>query len=197
MHVVDERGEAAFRDELEVLRERPDEVRAGVETLERSAPDDHQLHWSLYYLVAELEAPELAPLLVESAVRDLPEITAETPCESVDEDRALVAVMAVEGLERLASKDADGAVGSLLEVVERQPNVAVRQAAIQALLGIRPQAAKEIGRVLPDDQGHLVELRRVGVEQVTALPERATPGRVVHRSPKLPSDRTTPQERTD
>jgi hypothetical protein len=197
MHLADERSEMAYREDLDALRERPDEVRAGIESLERSSPDDHQLHWSLYHLAAGLEAPELAPMLVESAARDLPEITADTPCESVDEDRVLVAVMAVEGLERLAAKDPETAEKALRDVIERQPNIAVRAAAVQALAGIRPDAVKEIGRVLPEDQAHLVDLRRIGVEQVTAEPERTMPGRSVVRSPKLPADRTAPQERTE
>jgi hypothetical protein len=197
MNVADERGDAAYRDDLEMLRERPEEVRVGIEALERSSPNDHLLHWSLYFLAAGLEAPELAPMLVESAVRELPDVTADTPCESVDEDRVLVAMMAVEGIERLSIKDADTAMGALLEVVERQPNIAVRAAAVQALVGIRPDAVKEIGQMLPDDQAHLVEQRRVGAEQVTALPERTTPGRSIERSPKLPADRTAPLERKD
>lgn len=197
MHFTDERGESIYEEALHTVRERPDEVRRAVENLERSSPDDHQLHWSLYYIVADLELPELAPMLVDGAIRDVPDITEATPCHSGEEDKILVAVMAVEGLERLARKEPDVAINALIEVVERQSNVAVRAAAVQAILSIRPDAAQDIARLLPDDQRFLLELRRVSVEQLTAIPERAAPGRYVHRSPKLPSDRNAPQGRTE
>jgi len=197
LHIADDRAQAEYSEALNELRERPDEVRKAVEALERSSPDDHQLHWSLYYVVSGLERSEFVPTLVEAAVRDLPVITEDTPCESGDEEKILVAVMAAEGLEQLARNEPDAAIGALMEVVERQPNVAVRTAAIQAILSVRPDAVKDIARLLPDDQRHLLELRRTNVEQLSVTPERATPGRLAQRSPKLPADRGTPQERTE
>ena len=192
-----ETGEAAYREELDWLREHPDDIRTGIETVGRSAPDDIELQWNLHYVAAGIESPELAPMLVDSATRDLPEITADTPCESVDEARVLVAIMAVEGLEGIGSKDPDTAAEALAEVIERQTNIAVRTAAVQALLSIRGNSAEEIGRLLPDDQRFLLQVRRAAIDQVTAIPERGSPGRLAQRSPKLPADRNAPQERTE
>jgi len=89
MHFTDERGESAYREALGGLRERPDQVRKAIDDLERSSPDDHQLRWSLYYVAAGMETPEFVPMLVDGAVRDLPETTEATPCESEDEDKIL------------------------------------------------------------------------------------------------------------
>jgi hypothetical protein len=136
--------------------------------------------------------PELAPLLVDAAVRDLPEITQATACEAVEDDRILVSEMAVEGLERLTRKEPEAAIAALMEVVERQPHVAVRTAAVQAILSVRPDAEAEVARLLPDDQLYVLQARRVAVEQLSATPERVTPKRSGRRSPRLDSDTNTP-----
>jgi hypothetical protein len=197
MHFTDERGEARYQERIQTLRERPDEVRGAVEQLADSSPDDHHFQWNLYHTVAALELPELASLFVNRAARDLPEITDTTPCESVDEDKILVAIMAVEGLEGIARKEPDTAIGALTQVVERQPNVAVRSSAVQAILRLRPEASEDVARLLPDDQRFLLDVERMPVHQLTAAPERARSGRSAPRSPRLPSDRNIPQGRTE
>ena len=192
MHFTDERGEAAYQKAVSALREKPDQLRKTVTDLELATPNDHNLHWTLYFLLADLELPDLASMFIDAAVRDLPEVNEATPCEGVEEDRILVATMAVEGLERLAKKDPDAAVAALIEVVERQPNVAVRAAAVQAILSVRPDTEPDIARLLPEDQLHVLEARRVPVEQLSASPERATPKRSGEPSPRLLSDANAP-----
>lgn len=193
VHFTDEGGAAAYREALSQLRQRPDEVRKTVTDLELSTPNDHNLHWTLLYVLADLELFELTPMLIDAAVRDLPEITEAAGCETIETDEILVSAMAVEGLERLARKEPDPGIGALMEVVERQPHVAVRTAAVQAILSVRPDAESDIARLLPDDQLFLLEARRVHVEQLSATPERATPKRSGIRSPKLPSDADMPR----
>lgn len=192
VHFTDESGAAAYQEALSELRERPDEVSKTVTDLELSTPNDHNFHWTLHYVLADLESPGLAPMLVDAAVRDLPEIIEATGCETVEIDEVLVAAMAVEGLERLARKEPEAGIGALMEVVERQPHVAVRTAAVQAILSVRPGAESEVARLLPDDQLFVLEARRVPVEQLSPIPERATPKRSAIRSPKLPSDADMP-----
>lgn len=195
VHFTDERGEAAYQNAIGALRERPDELRKIVTDFELATPNDHNLHWTLHFLLADLEMPELASVFVDTAVRDLPDIDSTTPCEGVEEDRILVATMAVEGLARLTRKEPEAAIAALMEVVERQPNVAVRTAAVQAILSVRPNAEADVARLLPEDQLHVLEARRIPAEQLSALPERATPKRSGQRSPKLPSDTNLPHPR--
>lgn len=192
VHFTDEGGASAYQESLSELRERPDEVRKAVTDLQLSTPSDHNFHWTLYYVLADLELLELSPMLVDAAVRDLPEITEASGCETVEADEVLVAAMAVEGLERLARKEPEAGIGALIEVVERQPHVAIRTAAVQAILSVRPGAEPEIARLLPDDQLYVLEARRVSVEQLSASPERETPKRSGIRSPKLSSDADMP-----
>jgi hypothetical protein len=199
VHFTNESGRAAYRKALGALRQKPEELRATVTEWELSAPNDHNLHWTLYYILADLELPELAPMFVDAAARDLPETTETTACETIDDDKILVSVMAVEALERLAGEDPEVATGALMEVIERQSHVAVRAAAVQALLRIHPDAERDVADRLPDDQRYLVEARRAPVEQLFANPERTVPKRAVHRAPKLQSDTNAPErkERTD
>jgi hypothetical protein len=199
VHHTNESEQAAYRKALGALRQKPEEVREAVTDLELSSPNDHNLHWTLYYMLADLEMPELAPMLVDAASRDLPEITDTTACETIDDDKILVAMMAVEGLERIASQEPEAAMSALMEVVERQPHVAVRTAAVQAILQVRPDADRDVAGLLPDDQLFMLEARRAPVEQLSATPERSVPKRSSRRGPKLESDMDAPQsrERTD
>lgn len=192
VHFTDEGGASVYQESLSELRARSPEVRKAVTDLELATPNDHNFHWTLYYVLADLESLDLSPMLVDAAARDLPDITEATGCETVEADEVLVAAMAVEGLERLARKEPGAGIGALLEVVERQAHVAIRTAAVQAILSVRPGAEPEIARLLPDDQLFVLEARRISVEQLSAIPERATPKRSGIRSPKLSSDADMP-----
>jgi hypothetical protein len=191
-HTADNRGVAAYEKSLTGLRKRAGELPEAAAAIERSHPADSMVRWSLYYVLADLHHPELAAVLVKGATRDLPQITEATACETVEEGEILVAAMAVEGLERLAATEPEVAIAALTDVIDQQPHVAIRTAAVQALLNTRPEAAKEVVRALPEDQRWILDARRVSVDQVSALPERTRPSRVVTRGPKLESDVSAP-----
>lgn len=184
--------EERFDRALVTLGERSEEVGRAIVNLERSAPYDPVFRWGLYYVAAGLRRPELADLLVDGATRDLPEITEDSPHETAEEAEILVAAMAVEGLERLAGVDEERAIRGLTEVLERQPHVAIRLAAIQALREIRPDAAASALRLLPENQAWIADARRMPVQHLVAMPERAGPKRGGGRPPSLSGETGRP-----
>ena len=184
--------EEHFQRALFSLGERGEEIARAIINLERSAPYDPVFRWGLYYVAAGLRRAELADLFVDGATRDLPEITEDSPHETAEEAEILVAAMAVEGLERLAAVDEERAIRGLTEVVERQPHVAIRLAAVQALREIRPDAAASASRRLPEDQAWIVDARRMPVQHLDAMPERAGPKRGGDRPPSLSGETSRP-----
>gem|GEM_PF-1977106 len=197
MHAVDAQGRHAYRQAVAALRERSGELLATLKQIEdRLSPDSYLVEWSLHYILADLEDPALIPTLVATAVRKVAERNRDMQaCERPEDSQVLVQIMAVEALERLVKREKQQAIRALLEVVEAQPHLAVRQPAVQTLLQADPTLAEKLRELLPEGQRFILDLKRVPVEYLNApihpaefRPCPARPG----AAPRLKEHRTSP-----
>jgi hypothetical protein len=166
---------------------------------ERAAPRDaYPFRWALLYLLAEIEHKGALEHLVEMAVREMPKIDyVKGGCEAPEEGELLVASMAVLGVERLLTIDRGRAIDGLMTIIEKQGHIAIRSAAVTALLANSPELRSSIIKILPKKQQWIVKLKQIQPEEISAYPDRTdfeapAPKRSIS-PPYLPGHPTSPR----
>lgn len=200
LHAADEEGVRSYRALIEELRGSAAAYVSEIAAVDERVPTDaYPLRWSLRHILADLEHPSAVDFLLEDATREMPIIRGDEEgqgCEPMEEGELLLAVMSVEGLARLQVVDRALAQETLAAVAERQGHVAVRGAAVHALLVLAPEWRERLEEILPERQRWLLERRLAAPEDVTAnrdeMDLRAAPKSPLRRGPQLPEDSSAP-----
>lgn len=126
--------------------------------------------WALVQLAGDLRQPQAVELF--AAVIAEP-VEARPPADAHAfnplREEAVIKTTAVEHLERLTADGVDGA-GAALDTAVRNPVLSVRRAAVQALVAVGGDEARErLRQHLPPGDQHLVDIRRIGAEELPPL----------------------------
>lgn len=149
-----------------------------------SAPrEDVSLRWSLLYILADTGEMRAADLFARAAIEPIRVERDPLACESAYDGEVLVRTMAIEGLGRLAQRDA-GLIGHLYKVIESQPDCALRIEAVKAVLAAAPAEAERLRHVLPQELHFALELKRVRA-QTLVVDEFAAAKDAVREMPAL------------
>ncbi len=189
LHAADKEGELAYARVIELLRECKDAVETTAQLAQRVPADDVGLRWSLLQLRGDVGQPQAADFLVGAALARLPEHDPQQGCEGPRDGAVLLGTMAVEALQRVASRHEEIAE-LLLKVVAARPAQPILIEAIKAAadLGLR----ERLPDLLPKDDHWMLDIRRARIEEIAAEVEREdgrergfTPprGREAHTSP--------------
>jgi hypothetical protein len=160
MHLAEEQGDREYSHVIRLLRADAHAAATVADIWIEAARDDPLLRWSLLYLLAEIEDTACLDVLRRQAMRQLPErVGEEGGCEQASDYEELVAVMAIEGLGRLAKAGTSEAVDALMQVVGRQDRKALRQPAAAAVLAARMGLRERVAELLPEDERYVLDLR--------------------------------------
>lgn len=165
---VGERAEACYQGALDGLARRSKEaVQALAEEYERLPAAQYLDRWALVQLMAELKHEAAVDPLDRLLASRMPaEESADPHSFSTAGEEVMIRTTAVEAVTRIA---ADGSARAL-EVLLRHSaseNFSVKRAAIQGYLAHGgEQARATLGKVLPERDHHILDIRRVDVRQV-------------------------------
>jgi hypothetical protein len=160
MHLSGEEGEREYGHVIRLLRADPRAAAAVADLWIRAAAGDSMLRWSLLYIVAEIEDPACLDVLRHQAMHELPErMRGKGICEQASDYEELVAVMAIEGLGRLAAAGNAQAEDALIEVVAHQHRKSLRQPAAAALLAVRADLRTRVEEMLSENERYVLNLR--------------------------------------
>lgn len=160
MHAPGEEGTREYGHVIRLLRKDIREtLDAAAHALEAAAADP-MLRWSVLYVLNDVEDARCLELLRAQATRRVQERIREPGvCEQPADFEELVAVMAIDGLGRLAEDGNKEAVEALLGVVREQDRRSLRQPAVATLLRAQPDLRRRIEELLPDEDAHVLDLR--------------------------------------
>ena len=169
LHGEGKEDELYYQRTIELLRGLKDATDAIVRLAQQVDRDDTSMHWSLLHVLGDVGQAQAAGFLVESALARLPEHDPKQGCEGPRDSHMLVATMAVEALQRVATGNRDVA-DAVLKVVSARPERPILIEAVKAAvaLGLRDR----LHEILPKDDHWMIDLRRARVEEVHAEPER-------------------------
>jgi hypothetical protein len=163
-------GDDAERESAYVIRSLRADPRAAADTAEQWIElnsSDASLRWSLVYLLSEIEDVACRDPLSRQALRQIPKDAAVNGgCEQASDYEELVAVMAIEGLGKLAKSGDSKSVNVLKHVVARQKRRSLRQPAVAALLAARTVSRASVERLLPKGERYLLRLREANEEDL-------------------------------
>ena len=168
MHSTRESAEREYTHVIRLLRADAQRATTVAASLIEAAADDLMLRWSLLHMLTDIEDAACLDVLHRQASRQLPErIQQEGGCEQLADYEELVAIMAVEGLGRLAETGNREAVQALTEVVAHQDRKSVRRPAAAALVAARPDLRARVEQMLPEGERHLLGPRQATEEDLT------------------------------
>lgn len=163
-------GDDAERESAYVIRLLRRDARAAADTAEHWIglnSSDASLRWSLVYLLSEIEDIACRDSLSRQALRQIPKDAAVNGrCEQASDYEELVAVMAIEGLGKLAKSGDSKSANVLKQVVARQKRRSIRQPAVAALLAAGTVSHASVERLLPKGERHLLRLREANDEDL-------------------------------
>ena len=165
---VGERAEACYQGALDGLARRAKEaVHALAEEYERLPAAQYLDRWALMQLMAELKHESALDPLDRLLASRLPAETSADPHSfSTAGEEVMIRTTAVEAVIRIA---ADGHARAL-EVLLRQAtheNFSVKRAAVQGYLAHGGEHARDtLGKVLPERDHFIMDIRRVDVRHV-------------------------------
>ncbi len=165
LHTADKEGELAYARVVELLRDYKDAVETVTQLAQRIPADDVGLRWSLLHLLGDVGHPQAADFLVGVALARLPDHDPQQGCEGPRDGAVLLATMAVEALQRVATRHKEIAE-LMLKVVSARPAQPILIEAIKAAadLGLRDRLAD----LLPKDDLWMLEIRRARIEEFDA-----------------------------
>lgn len=162
-------SEVAYRRAIELLRAREDATDEIVQLAGRAMHEDTGARWSLLYLLGDIGQPRAAGFLVDTALARLPEHDPKMGCEGPRDNEILLATMAVEALQRVATEHKDVA-DALLKVVGARPARPILVEGVKAAVALGMQ--ERVREMLPKDDHWMIDLRRARVEELHANAER-------------------------
>ena len=162
-----------YRDKLDELRGKARYAIPAIAREYNALPTDKQQErFALVHLLAEMVHPDALPELERIAA---PEALAAQPTGPADELRlqheAIVRMMAVEGIGRLAATGQAEAREALLRLV-RHPTFSVRREAVQQYLQSGgPEALEKLQALLPKKERFLLNIRVTAPDKLPPLPK--------------------------
>ena len=181
LHSDDCEGQGGHQRAVELLARL--DAGSAVGAVFNAAPrEDTALRWSLLYVLAETADPKAADLFARVAMEPIRVERDRRVCESLYDGEVLVRTMAIEGLARLAARDA-GIVDLLHKVLEAQPDRALRIETAKAILAAAPKEVERLKKSLPEElhfaltlkhvraQSLAVEYEASAVDKVRAMPD--------------------------
>ena len=161
-------AEVRYQEGLDSLRRGGAGVLSHIGELYRGLSPHAYLHrWSLVQLTSDLRDAQALPLLTEILAAPIPEELSKRSAEySTVADETIIRTTAVEALARLASGGNADATHVLFRQIHHA-SYSVRRAAVQAILEAGDSGAREqLRKAMPASDHHLLDLRRVRVEEV-------------------------------
>lgn len=182
MHSTGESAEREYTHVIRLLRADAQRATTVAARLIEAAADEPMLRWSILHMLTDIEDATCLDVLHRQASRQLPErIRQEGGCEQLADYEELVAIMAVEGLGRLAAAGNHEAIEALREVVARQDRKSVRRPAAAALVAAQPDLRARVEQMLPEGERYLLGLRE-GTEDDLTVP--VTDEDLTHKPPE-------------
>jgi hypothetical protein len=168
MGAFGEDAEELYRAALDHLRHSSRKVvKIIVDELADLPAEQYLDRWSLVQLLAELRDP--ASLRALDSILDSkipPETSSDLHSFSSVGEEVMIRTTAVEALTRMAANGNTHALALLLKHT-RHPNFSVKRAAVQGYLAHGgPNARKELRRVMPTEDYHILRIQRVDVRDV-------------------------------
>jgi hypothetical protein len=178
MNATGDDAEDAYKAALKELRGDPEGVVVELVRAESASdPQDYPSRWALVHAAAELRHPATLPFLRNLALTPLPPEEIKDPHSfSIIEEETILRTTAVEAVGRLAVDGRREALDALFEILDQQPSLSIRRAAVQSILK-SPRGRRLRGRVtesLPKEQQFLLDLKPTDVTDVPQIkrPER-------------------------
>jgi hypothetical protein len=135
----------------------------------RTTPEDQYMdRWAQVHLLADLRNGAARPALDGILSTPIPPEKAPGPVTySTVGEETIIRTTAIEGLTRLAAQEDDREALELLRKHMGHENFSVRSAAIQGYLEAAGEGARdELRRELPERDHFILDIRRVGVQEV-------------------------------
>jgi hypothetical protein len=171
-----EEAEQAYREALEKLRGRAEEVLVEVARAEAaSEEEDYPARWALTHAAAELRHPAALAFLKNLVLTPIPPERRQDPHASSTAEEMILRTTAIDGIGYLAAEGDEKALETLFEVLQL-PWISTRRAAVQAILG-SPEGSElreRLEELLPAEHRFLLDLKRVHASDVPQIshPER-------------------------
>jgi len=190
LNTDDDEGKIAYQRAVEILLGRPDTVETITQLVRRVSREDAPLRWSLLYVLGDVADPTAGEFLVRLSIERLAERDDQQGCEGPRDAELLVHTMAVEALQRIATRHPQAAE-HLLRIVSERP---ARPILIEAVKAARDLGMGEKLRdLLPQDDHWMLGIRRAQVEEIRAEPQRQDGPERGFTPPKRPPHFTAPQ----
>lgn len=191
LHSEDCEGQGGYQRAVELLALL--DAASSVGAVFNAAPrEDVPLRWSLLYVLAEADDPKAAELFAHIAIEPIRVERDPKVCESLYDGEVLIRTMAIEGLGRLAARDA-GIIDLLHKVLEAQPDRALRVEAVRAILAAAPKEVERLKKTLPEELHFALTLKHVRAQSL-AVEYEASAVDKVRAMPSL--DRTSARPTT-
>lgn len=169
LHAEGKEAELSYQRALELLRSHQESTEVITQLAQRVPADDVGLRWSLLHVLGDVGHAQAADFLLRSALARLPDHDPQQGCEGPRDGALLVATMAVEALQRVATGNRDVA-DAVLKLVAARPARPILVEAVKAAgaLGLRDR----LPDLLHKDDHWMLDIRRARVEELHAEPER-------------------------
>lgn len=161
-------AELNYREALQALRRDSRGAVGAVRDMYRATPEDQYMdRWTQVYLLADLRNGAARPALDEILSTPIPREKAPGMITySTVGEETMIRTTAIEGLTRLAAQDDREALEMLRKHMQHE-NSSIRNAAIQGYIEAAGEGARdELRRVLPERDHFILDIRRVGVQEV-------------------------------
>ena len=176
---IGEDAEAHYQHALRALRSHSKDVLLDVAALYHRLPVHRYLdRWSLVQLVTSLEDRASLTFVDEILSSALPPEESKNPATySTVGEEVIIRTTAIEAVERLAVGGDAQALEVLLKYT-RHHNFSVKRAAIQSYLAQGGKHAREVLlKALPEEDRHILDIRRADVREVPQPKVEARSGR--------------------
>lgn len=189
LNTSDKEGELAYKRVGELLRDKKDAVETLIGLIRRVPSADVSLRWSLLYMLGDTGDPTAAAFLVDCSIERLPEEQKDGGCEGPRDGEILVRTMAVEALQRIATRHPNAAE-HVLKVVSKPParSILIEAVKAAAALGLKDKVAE----ILPKEDQWILDIRHARADELHAEPERDDAARHGFAPPKRASLSTSP-----
>jgi hypothetical protein len=170
LNTSDKEGELAYTRVVETLSHCNNDLLETVKALFRQVKaGDTALRWNLLHVVGDSGDAGAADFLVQTALKQLPDVREDAGCESDRDIEMLVCTMAVHALHKVAERYPD-ASRTLLTIVSAKPArpILIEAVKLANQLGLKDQ----VREILPKDEHWILDIRQARVEEFFANPQR-------------------------
>ena len=170
LNTADKEGELAYARVVEILRGCSKDLLKTVNGLFRQVKSgDTGLRWNLLYILGDVGDESAAEFLVGAALKPLPESREDAGCESDRDMEMLVSTMAVQALQKVATRHPQTSE-YLLKIVAEKP---ARPILIEAVKVANQLGLKEkVQSLLAKEDHGMLDIRQARPQEVFAEAER-------------------------